>query len=497
MMKRISNIILIRPPLNKLDNNAISDVSVFFPPNGLFLLASVLKRCDYNVTVQDMYENSWFDIQRFFQDKQFDVVGITCFTGQHLNSLKLAKLAKENIDPSPLVVLGGPHPSAKGIDEQILSHYPQIDYIVRGEGEETLIELFDGINQGVDLMTVKGITFRLNKRIVRTSDRAVIKNLDLLPLPDYSNFDFSKVESKCDDMVSITDDNKQARFLPIISSRGCPNKCQFCAIFMGRQVRFRSPENVVDEIEQLYRMKKVVHFTFVDDCFNTSLARAEKICQLIIERKFPITWTAMVRVKPISENFFQLAKDSGCLMLAFGVESGSKKILETIGKNINLDDFIYAIEMAKKIGIKVAALFMVGNPGETKETIDETISLIKKTRPKRVVVSPTLIFPNSELYYLAIKQGILDEEYWLNNSKLPYYTAEHSLDELRYFRFRIIFYHCLFEKKVSMVIKLGILILGYRFVKLFNLQISQVRDFLLKIPIASSILKSLKSDYIE
>jgi radical SAM superfamily enzyme YgiQ (UPF0313 family) len=444
-----------------------------------------------------MYEDNWTDVQNFLQYNKFDVVGITCFSGQHLNSLRLARLAKENIYPAPLAILGGPHPSAKGIDAQILHNYPQIDYIVRGEGEDTLVELFDKINQNVDLMAVKGITFRANQKIVRTPDREVIKNLDLLPFSDYSSFDFSKVESRCDDQVSIRDDNKQARFLPIISSRGCPNKCQFCAIFMGREVRFRSPENVVAEMEQLHKINRVNHFTLSDDCFNSSLERAEKICQLIIERKLNITWTAMVRVKPVSENFFRLAKDSGCRMLAFGVESGSKKILETIGKNINLDDFLHAIELAKKIGINVAVLFMVGNPGETKKTIDETISLIKKARPKRIVVSPALIFPNSELYYLAIKQGLIKEEYWLNNSKLPYYTAEHSLDELRYLRFRILFYHCLFEKKVSMVIKLGILILGYKFIKLLNLQISQVRDFLLKIPIARSIVKSLNTDYIE
>jgi radical SAM superfamily enzyme YgiQ (UPF0313 family) len=262
---------------------------------------------------------------------------------------------------------------------------------------------------------------------------------------------------------------------------------------MGREVRFRSPENVVDEIEKLFNTKNVTHFTFIDDCFNASLARAEKICQLILDRKLSITWTAMARVRPLSEDFLNLAKKSGCLALNFGIESGSKTILKTISKNINLDDFLRAIELVKKVGINSAALFMVGNPGENKETVNETIRLIKRSRPTRVVVSPLIVLPNSDLYSLALKQGFIDAEFWLKNNDPPHYTVEHSFDELRFFRLKILFYHYYYQKDAIMIFKLGILILGYKFIKLFNLQINEVRNFLFKLPFITSILRRMKT----
>lgn len=495
-MKKITKIILIRPPLNLMDKGAITDINVFFPPLGLFLLSAILKREGYKVSIKDMYEEDWPAVQNYFMNNKGDVVGITCLTGQHLNCLKIAEIAKKAIKPEPIVILGGPHPSANRIDSQLLSNYQNIDFVVRGEGERTAIELLKAISNNGDLQGVKGITFRQGSRIIRTPDRETIKELDSLPFADYSDFDFSKTENIDDGRVDIRQGRPQVRFVPFISSRGCPNRCQFCAIFMGREVRLRSPQNVVDELENLYKTKNIAHFNFGDDCFNASLSRAEKICQLILERKLPITWTAMVRVTPIDENFLKLAKSAGCLMLAFGVESGSPKILKTIRKNINLDDFLKAIQLTKQAGITAAALFMVGNPGENDETVNETIRLIKKARPDRIVVSPTLILPNSELYSLAQEKGVINDAYWLNNDGIPYYTADHNLDQLRYFRFKILFYHHLFEKNFSMAIKLGILILGYKIIKIFGLEINQVRDFILKVPFVGQLLRKLKTDKV-
>jgi radical SAM superfamily enzyme YgiQ (UPF0313 family) len=492
-VRKIKKIILIRPPLNLMDKGAITDVTVFFPPQGIFLLSSILKSEGYEVIVKDMYEDSWPEVEDYFKNNSGDVIGINCLTGQHLNCFKVARIAKKQIKPEPIIILGGPHPSANRIDNQILSNYPEVGFIVRGEGERAIIELLKGIINDEDLRCVNGITFREGDKIVRTPDREVISDLDSLPFADYSDFDFKKTENISDGRTDIRCGRAPIRFAPFISSRGCPNRCQFCAIFMGRKVRLRSPENVVSELENLYRTRGVSHFTFGDDCFNASLSRAEKICELILERRLPVTWTAMARVTPLSDNFLKLAKSAGCLMLAFGVESGSPNILKTIKKNIDLDDFSKAIEMTKKAGITSAALFMVGNPGETKETIDESIELIKRSRPDTIVVSPTLIFPNSELYDLALEKGIIDDRYWLENDTLPYYTEKYSIDDLRYFRLKIIFYHSLFKRDISMLIKTGILILGYKFIKLFNLDVNRTRDALFRVPILRLILKGLKT----
>jgi len=489
----IKRIILIRPPLELRDDSAITDINYFFPPAGLALLSALLKANGYDVCVEDMYDYSWQKVKDFFISKEFDLVGITCFSGQHFSALKLAGIAKEAIKPA-LVVLGGPHSSAKNIDTQIISNYKEIDFIVRGEGEKTILELLEALNRSQPLNHIKGLTFKSNDgQLVRTPDSEAFKDLDSLPFPDYSFLDFEKTENVSDGKIDIADKKRISRFAPVVTSRGCPNRCQFCALFMGREVRFRSPENVVDEIEKLAKTYKITHFSFVDDCFNASLDRAEKICALIIERKLSITWTAMARVKPLSENFLRLAKRSGCLALNFGVESGSKIILKTISKNIELDDFVNAIRMVKRAGINSAALFMVGNPGENNETVKETIKLIKRAAPYRIVVSPLIVLPNSELHDLALKQGFISDDFWLKNNKPVHYTFEHGLDELRFFRLKILFFHYFYRKQLSMAIKLAILILGYKFVKLFNLKIDDVRDWFLRIPLFNFLLKRMKT----
>ncbi len=495
-MVNIKKVLLIRPPAVAADENAITKLEVRHPPIGLAILYAILKKEGYDAAIMDAYAKGWGDVREFLLRNPSDVVGISCHTGQHFSSLKTAEMAKTLLRPEPVVIMGGPHPSVIPLDEQILEKYPYVDFIARGEAEETLIELLRALETGPDLLSVKGITFRRHSSIVRTDARPPIMDLDALPFPDYSFFDFEITRDSTDGVINRISDKGIMRnrpFAAIMSSRGCPNTCIFCSLFMGNRIRYRSAENVVAEVENLYHCRGLRHFTFADDCLNMSLPRLEKICNLFIEKKLDITWTALGRVTPINKDILVLMKRAGCVTFSFGVESGSDKILKGIKKNITTSMVEKAFSAVKDAGISSDALLIVGSPGETHDTVNETIRFLQRVRPSGVTINPLTIYPGSQIYEVALKKHLVDQDYWLKNRVPPYYTDEHSDDELRYYRLRILFYYHTVKIDIIMAIKMGIILVAYKVIKLFGLRINRVRDGLLRFPMAAYLMGKFKT----
>mgnify|MGYP001582506207 FL=1 len=495
-MTKIKKITLIRPPAAAADENAITRLEVKHPPIGLAILYAILKKEGYDAAIMDAYVKEWGDVKEFLLRNSADVVGISCHTGQHLSSLKIAEMAKTFLRPEPVVIMGGPHPSVIPLDKQILENYSYVDFVVRGEAEETLIELLRTLDAGSDPDSVKGITFRRNGSIVRTEDRPPVMDLDSLPLPDYSFFDFEITRGSTDGVINRISDRGIMRnrpFAAIMSSRGCPNTCIFCSLFMGNRIRYRSAENVVAEIENLQRSRGLRHFTFADDCLNLSLPRMEKICNLILERNLDITWSALGRVTPINKDILALMKRSGCVTFSFGVESGSDSILKGIKKNITTHAIEKAFGVVKDVGISSDALLIVGSPGETDDTVNETIRFLRRVRPSGVTINPLTIYPGSEIYALAVRKRLIDQDYWLKNRVPPYYTEEHSDDELRYYRLRILFYYHAAKADIVIMLKLGVMLVAYKLIKLFGLRVNEVRDGLLKVPVIAYLMGKFKT----
>ena len=290
---------------------------------GLPYLAAVLEKNKHEVQVIDCeaLEIDHEALRAKLASLNPNVIGITATTATIQAALVSARVAKEAC-PNATVVLGGPH--ATFMDEQILSENSEVDVVVRGEGELTLLELIDVISkanpEGLD--EVAGITFRKNGQIIRTPNRPLIQNLDELPPPAYHYFALEKYR------VS------GRLILPISTTRGCPIQCSFCVSsrMFGKTYRMRSINSVVDEIEELKNKYGADAYTFYDDAFTYDIERAIKICEEIKKRKIGLPWNCQSRVDNVSKETLIKMREAGCEMVYMGVESGSQTILDAVGK---------------------------------------------------------------------------------------------------------------------------------------------------------------------
>jgi radical SAM superfamily enzyme YgiQ (UPF0313 family) len=360
-----------------------------FIPLGIGYLAAVLEKNQYEVDVIDcqVHRPTSEQLEAEFVKSQPDVVGVTSSTLTYNPALEIVKTAKK-VFPNCLTVLGGPHVTV--LPEQTLHEAPEADIIVRGEGEQTLLELANLASRGdlKSLQEVNGITFRKNGQIVHTKDRDFIQNLDELPHPAYDHFPLSKYKIS------------GKMYLPIITSRGCPFQCTFCLAskMCGRQFRTRSPKKVVDELEWLRDAHGADVFAFYDDTFTFDMKRAYDICEEMKKRGFNLPWDCRTRVDRITPEILAKMRDANCLLIHFGVESGNQKMLDAMKKGTTIEQNARGIKMAKDAGISVAISVVVGYPGETADMLKETFDFIRKTGPDYVYVCQAIPYPGTEMY---------------------------------------------------------------------------------------------------
>ena len=345
-----------------------------------------------------------------------DVVGIHIpFSGWSKAAFEVATTIKEDENDIP-IVLDGLHPSARPIES--LSH-PNVDYVIRGEGEYSMSELVNALEQGKtnDLKKIEGIGFIKNGNPIITAPRPEIQDLDSLPFP-------ARHLLPMDTYFEAVKENPirgiiRKRYAIMITSRGCPHQCVFCSnhIVMGKKWRGRSPEKVVEEIEELVRTYRIKQIDFFDDNMTLIKKRAEKICDLIIEKDIDIEWFVPtgVRADTLDENLLKKMKASGCRGLRFAPESGVQRVVtQIIGKNLNLKDIEKAIVLTKKVGIKVGIFFILGLIGETKQDMEDTIKYAYKLRKLGAdnfhfsIATPLY---GTELYEQAKSGGFLKEDF--------------------------------------------------------------------------------------
>jgi anaerobic magnesium-protoporphyrin IX monomethyl ester cyclase len=360
-----------------------------FIPLGIGYLAAVLEKNQYEVDVIDcqVHRPTRSQLETELVKRHPDVVGVTSSTLTYNPAVEIVKTAKEAL-PNCLTVLGGPHVTV--LDEQTLSEMPEADIVVRGEGEQTMLELAELASRTAlkNLHEVKGITFRKNGKIVRTEDRDFIQNLDELPHPAYKHFPLSKYKIS------------GKMYLPIITSRGCPFQCTFCLAskICGKRFRTRSPKKVVDELEWLRDIHGADVVAFYDDTFTFDVKRAYEICDEMKRRKFDLPWDCRTRVDRISPEILSKMRDANCQLIHFGVESGNQKMLNAMKKGTTVEQNARGIQMAKDANISVAISVVVGYTGETADMLKQTFDFIKKTRPDYIYVCQAIPYPGTELY---------------------------------------------------------------------------------------------------
>lgn len=425
-------ILLINPPaFNTIESEVpevVREERGFNPPLGILSIAGYLeKKSDIEVEILDtqVEELNLSQIKERIKVAKPDAVGITTMTFTLLDVLNVAKVVKE-IDPEIKVILGGPHPH---IFPEETIFFPEIDFLVIGEGEETTKELLENINQIQKLKLVKGIVFKEGEETIKTEERPLIMNLDELPFPARHLVPYKKYTS-----VLSTKDIVTTAF----TSRGCPYKCLFCdRPHLGKFFRARSAKNVADELELCQKMG-IGEALIYDDTFTIDRQRVINICNEILQREIKIGWDIRARVNTVDEEVLKKLKEAGCLRIHYGIEAGTEKILKVLRKGITLEIAERAIKMTKKVGIQTLAYFMIGSPTETKEDIEQTIAFAKKIDPDFVHITILTPFPATDVYRLGLERKIFPSDYWREFAKKPdssfsplYWEENLTKDELK------------------------------------------------------------------
>ncbi|MBI1920754.1 MAG: radical SAM protein [Geobacter sp.] len=380
----------------KANEDGAKDPFTSLLPTGLGYINAWLCANGLRSRVANFSGFSWKETEAEFARLSPDIVGISQFTHNRFAALRLAKLAKK-VNPACRVVLGGAHAASRY--EQVLSSSHDVEVVVMGEGEETFRELAEAwaASRAPELERIGGIAFRKGGRLVVTLPRKPLADLDSLPYPASYMADATGVDLR-----------RQMEF--VITSRGCPAQCHFCSSpgFWRRNLRYRSPSNIVEEIRYLRDHHGIIYFSFRDDTFTADRERVIEFCRLLIEERLFILWNCQSRVTAVDANMLGWMKRAGCECVQFGVESGSRRVLEILGKRITSEQIVRAARLTRDAGINLSIYLITGVPGETREDLGETLRLIETIRPHDGQVAPLAYYPGTSLYEEAVRSGLAE-----------------------------------------------------------------------------------------
>lgn len=397
-----------------------------WPPLGLLYLASSIKqhRSDVVIVLDAFCMNLGREqlVERITREHP-DFIGLSTSTHTFLESIHALEEVSKAL-PGTIIAMGGYH--ATFAAEQILREYPFVDYILKGEAERSLVELLDRIEKGVEPADVEGISYMASGVYV-SREPTLIKNLDELPFPDrdmLKGIDYGYLFQG----IPLT----FGKFTTLNTSRGCPYSCSYCscAMFSRHKLRYRSPENVIEEIQLLYD-KGYREVVIVDDNFTQNKERVERICELINERHIKIRFYCEGRVNNASPEMFQKMKKAGFEVIFFGAESASRRVLDYYHKKLDPEQTMAAVRNAKKANLLVITSFIIGAPVELREDMEETIDLIKKLRPHGVEINVLDILIGTQLWDDISSMGKIGPQDWQTNHRIYDFMGDiRSRDEL-------------------------------------------------------------------
>ena len=398
--------------INPYDENAVKNGLGFVtPPPSLMYLGAALEKSEMSVKIidDDLLQMGYDKVSKLAEKMNPQIVGLTANTSNIKNAINYLKLIKNEL-PNSLTVIGGPHSSFLPIET--LKSSPALDVVVIGEGEETLSELAEHCcnNNNRNLEEIKGIAYKdsNNENIKLNPPRPLIADLDSIPFPARHLVPFESYGTTKNGSGDM------------ITSRGCVYSCGYCSssLIMGKKFRARSPENVVNEIEELVHNYKIGDIAFMDDTFMLNKRRANAIADEIRNRGLDVSFIASSRVDMVDKNLLEKLKGSGLATLYYGVESGSQRVLDMMKKGITIKQAESAVKSAKDVGINVITSFILGFPGETLEEIDKTIDFSIKLDPDYSQYSILTPFPGTPIYHELKEKNLIETENWDNYTVL-------------------------------------------------------------------------------
>lgn len=341
----------------------------------------------------------WAEVRRRIAECKPDAVGITCKSQNFASACMVARIVKD-IDPGITVIAGGPHPAMVGTTAL---KEPCIDIIARGEGERTITELLNELSGRHKFASISGIAFRgEDGGITETPPRAFIEDLDTLPFPN---------DSAPHALLDYRDYPKSA-FGNVFATRGCPFHCFYCGSreIWSRRVRYRSPDNVIREIQNIQKLGADT-ITFQDDTFGVTKNYINDLCAAIQSNCPGQKWNCEIHVNLVDDPTIALMKRAGCNRVFIGVESGNNEILKQIRKGFAIEKVYSAADIIKKHGLELYAFFMVGFPWETEKTLDDTIAAMKNLKSDLLVYSIFTPYPGTEAFEYCKEAGLVDDNF--------------------------------------------------------------------------------------
>ncbi len=415
-MNKNFKIVLINPPLHIEEvYGKYSDLAAFQPPIGLCYLAAYLRKFNYQAQIIDapvLNLDVSATVKRLGEIVP-NLVGIYSNTANFHLAKKLACQLKMQIKNIKIVV-GGPHPTFMSKESIAESCF---DFVVIGEGEETLLELVRSLENGATgLEFIDGLAFKDNSGIIRINKpRRLIENLDSIPfpaidlLPDLRKYKLYLLHFK------------KLPYITVFTTRGCPFSCVFCNTPFGKGVRYHSPAYVVDYLEYLNKNFGIKEIHFCDDTFTMDEDRVAEICRLLQIKKLKIRWYSAIRANIKNNGLLKEMKRAGCWIVGVGAESGDERILKIIKKGVSLKQVSDTCGAVLKTGMQLKVFFIIGHPGETIDSIDATINFARSLKAHFPVFSLMTPYPGAELWEMADKYGKFDRS---NFQKLIISTSD-------------------------------------------------------------------------
>lgn len=376
-----------------------------YPPYGLFCLAAYLEKLNHEVFIIDCMVDrlSYKELKERITKIEPQVLGVCMLSSVHNSGIKCAQIAKE-VSKDILTVLGGPH--ASGLDKEIIEYCPEVDVVVRKEGEIVMGNLLSALDRKSE---IKGITYRDGHKVVRNDDEELLVNLDSLPFPA---FHLAKMESyfRAADRYEF---HLRSPSSILMTSRGCIGKCTYCASpFLWERLRMNSPKYTVENIKYQQRYFGVKDFKIFNDFFPVSRNWMEEFYEKIKKEKLDISYRCMGRVDLIDDNLLGLMKETGCYYIDFGIESGSQKILNRMKKNVSLEQIKKAVNLTEKHKINRGGFFMVGFEEESRRDLAQTLKMACSLHLDRACVSRTRLYPGTKMY----QDSKIDPSFWFDGS---------------------------------------------------------------------------------
>ncbi len=383
-----------------------NDSYIHWFPQGIAYLASVLRNAGHEITIysQDVYHHPDSHLTEYLTKNSFDVVGVGVIGGYYqYHKLLSISDAINRVPDRPFYVIGGHGPSP---EPEYFIKKTRADAVVIGEGEISTQNLMTALESGTDLEDVNGIAFKDSEgKCVITERQPLIEDLDSIPFPAYDLFNMDYYSLMRQPHIRNSD-----RCLPILSSRGCPYRCNFC-YRMDEGIRLRSPENVVEEMRLLNEKYRINFFTFGDELMMISAKRIKDLCQAFNESGIDMRWSCNGRLNFAKPDILKLMKDSGCVFINYGIECMDDRCLKLMNKNLNVVQIEEGIQNTLATGISPGFNIIWGNIGEDEKTLEKGVQFLLKydDHAQLRTIRPVTPYPGSDLYYYAIEKGLLKD----------------------------------------------------------------------------------------